>query len=513
MGNERIEPLVFTFAVLTNPLNFAMSRFIGLFTASEETLWQGVTALLSTGQTVYITDEHTLPQVRAALSVGESESGSVEVVSSAEVYLRESVVRARPVVDALAHRLDELPARPVTVFLEMTWAVRTPSGDIYLRELQEALQQLLAERPALTVVCLYNESILLEDQLLLGLFSHPVVYAQAGVRPNPYYLPPAIIRKNDAKQRFDYWLANIDPHRAAPTPALAKDPVAEKKAYPVEKPFQKMVAQTAEGRWKIRCFGELRIHRENGELIDWNTKAGSTRKLKTIFAFLLLRGEKGATADELADLLWPDAESEQQAMNRLYHAVRYLRAVLNGSAADTRQSSFVVQQSSIYYLRLPYDSWIDLPMFQELCFKGNQHLTDGNLEPCKICYESAERLYSGDLFNDIPPKYIDNNENDWCWSKRTWYRDMYYKLLYSLARIHRQMGNLAQAIAYADKALDENPNLEEAHREKMLALAESGRTDALHRQYRIYVESRKKFNLGSPSDEIRLLYLNLSRNN
>jgi two-component SAPR family response regulator len=53
-----------------------------------------------------------------------------------------------------------------------------------------------------------------------------------------------------------------------------------------------MVAQANEGRWKIRCFGELRIHRENGELIDWNTKAGATKKLKTIFAFCSLEVKK-----------------------------------------------------------------------------------------------------------------------------------------------------------------------------------------------------------------------------
>lgn len=75
------------------------------------------------------------------------------------------------------------------------------------------------------------------------------------------------------------------------------------------------------------------------------------------------------------------------------------------------------------------------------------------------------------------------------------------------------MGNLSLAINYCDKALGENPNLEEAHKEKLLALAESKRFDALHRQYRIYTESLKKFNIGAPSEEIRQLYLNLSKKN
>lgn len=104
---------------------------------------------------------------------------------------------------------------------------------------------------------------------------------------------------------------------------VAVETIDEKQAYPLERPFQTMTAQTNEGRWKIRCLGEVRIYRENGQLIDWNTKAGATRKLKTLFAFLLIRGEKGANTEELADLLWSEADSIEQSLNRLYHAIRF----------------------------------------------------------------------------------------------------------------------------------------------------------------------------------------------
>ncbi len=485
--------------------------FIGFFVVTLEHRWQGVLTMLTPGTTLYITDEHAVQQVRIALA--EAGEKTVEVLSSAEFHLRDSIVRAQPVIDALTRIIEPLLPEPVTVFLDMSWAIRTPSGDIYLREMLDAFQTFLAQMPGLRLVCLYNEDLLLESQLLLGLFSHPVVYTPAGLRPNPYYLPPAVIHTNNDRQRFGYWLANIDPQRATPELALVSEPGGVSRSFSVEKPFTNLVAQTDEGRWKIRCFGELRIRRETGQRIDWNTGAGSTRKLKTLFAFLLLRGEKGATGRELADLLWPDAESEKVAMNRLYHAIRYLRAVLGEPSGSTRKSSFVVQQNAMYFLRLPSDSWVDLPMFQELCFNGNGHWQEGNLEQCRICYESAERLYTGDLFMDIPNQYIDNTQNDWCWSKRMWFRDMYHKLLYSLARIHRQTGDLPRALIYADRALDENPVLDEAHKEKMLALAELGRTDALHRQYRIYMESLKKFELSVPSNDIRQLYLNLSKKN
>jgi two-component SAPR family response regulator len=492
------------------------SHFIGLFNSNEEIMWESTSKIISDyNNWLFIADEHPLSYVKTALDITDATVQNGEVVSSADFYLREQVVRAKPVIHAIEQKVNSIVNTEnvnLVVFCEMTWAIRTPSGDIYLRELQEAFQKYLLSNN-ITIVCIYNETILLDEQLMLGLFSHPEIYSENEIKSNPYFLPANIIKKNHLKPRFNYWLSQIDSSRKKSLVQIQNEEHEEKKNYPIEKNLSTKIAQTNEGRWKIRCFGELRIHRENGELIDWNTKAGATKKLKTIFAFLLIKGEKGASGEELADLLWQDANSTEQAMNRLYHAIRYLRVVLNVNQDSGFKTSFITLQGSMYYLRLPFDSWIDLPMFQELCFKGNEHIKENNIEQAKICYESAERLYSGDLFNDIPLKYIENNDNDWCWGKRFWYREMYHKLLYSLASIHRQMGNLSTAIVYCDKALSEDPILEAAHKEKIIALAEAQRFDAIQRQYRIYTESLKKLNLGLPSTEIRELYLNILRKN
>jgi hypothetical protein len=160
----------------------------------------------------------------------------------------------------------------------MTWSVRSPSGDIYLRELQEAFQNYLEATP-ITIICLYNESILLNEQLMLGLHSHPKVYTDNGVINNPYYLPAKILKSNQLKSRFSYWLSNIDNNRQFIFPKEQLSKVANKEDFPLEKLQGSSIAQTDEGRWKISCFGELRIRRENGEIIDWNTKAGATKWL------------------------------------------------------------------------------------------------------------------------------------------------------------------------------------------------------------------------------------------
>lgn len=485
-----------------------MPQYLGLFIPSQDLQWTKVRELsLNFDRGLYICDQNTISDVKKEL---DNEVNFIEVFASSEFHLRDQVVRANPVIEAIKNKIDtQFQTENIVIFLEMTWAVRSPSGDIYLRELQEALQLFLINKD-ITLVCIYDESIMLDEQLLLGLFSHPKILAGNEIKENPYYLPPEIIKRNHLKTRFNFWLNKIDVNHAKCKPFTTQKEDLNNDVYPVEKSLSTTVAQSKEGRWKIRCFGELRIHRENGELIEWNTKAGSTKKMKTLFAYLLLKGEKGATSEELADLLWPDAETTEQGLNRLYHSIRYLRIILGG---ENDGSSFISYQNSIYYLKLPFDSWIDLPMFQELCFKGNQHMQEENIEQAKICYEAAERLYSGDLFHDIPLKYIENNDNDWCWSKRYWFSEMYHKLLYSLAKIYRITGNLSTAINYCDKALVEDPLLEAAQIEKLITLAESQRFDALHRQYRIYSDSLRKFNNSLPSAEIRSIYLNLSKKN
>jgi DNA-binding SARP family transcriptional activator len=485
--------------------------YSALFSPNKEGHWEDIKSIIDQYQFwCYVYDSSRHAELLAQLI--EFESSRMEVIPSSNLLLRESVIRVKDVIEGFKDLIQKMTSPENTVvFFEMTWAVRTPSGDIYLRELHHLLQGLINEF-GFSIVCIYDESIMLDEQLLMGLFAHPFIYAGDQMKHNPYYLPAEIVKKNRIKHRFDYWLSQVMPHRESSPISDLVDKSSAAKLIPNDHALNVPTAHSEEGRWKIRCFGELRIRRENGEIIDWSTKAGSTKKLKTLFAFLLLRGSKGATVEELADVLWPDAETTDVALNRLYHSIRFLRKVLE-SDKKSSESSFITNQNSIYTLRLPHDSWIDLPMFQELCFKGTAHIQEGDLEQAKICYESAERLYTGDLFHDIPSKYKDDLDNDWCWSKIHWYKSMYDKLLYSLAAVYRQMGKLSLAIQYCDKALADDPHLVPALKEKMLALAEANRLDAIQRQYRIYTESLKK-NLGeTPSEEIRQLYLEILKKN
>ena len=157
-------------------------------------------------------------------------------------------------------------------------------------------------------------------------------------------------------------------------------------------------------------------------------------------------------------------------------------------------------------------TWLDYPMFQELCYQGNALVQDGDLQEGIVAYQSAERLYPGDFLADIPLEYAANEEFDWCWGRRYWFKEMHLKMLSSLSALYRQTQQLAEALTYADKALRLEPCSEIAHREKMLALHAANRRDAVERQYRLYLHSLERFGMGEPSSAVTGLYESLRGN-
>ncbi|MBA2287999.1 MAG: MEDS domain-containing protein [Ktedonobacteraceae bacterium] len=465
----------------------------------------------------YVADEHTCKRVSEVLSERTTAPATGLVLDAARLRFRESPIRVASIIAALRSEIEQVLAQGSTgvmFLIEMTWTIRTPSGAVYLREYEAALHEMLPQLPV-HFVCLYNQSVLLDRQLLVGLHTHPYVHTLAGLCHNPFFVEPGIFAQGDERAQFRYWFKTIVPATtidAPPVDIQAADltrSAEDKGAYHLETLDPLVAEQSHQGRWKIRCFGQMRVYREDGTLVDWRIEKGATRKTKILFAYLLHRGAAGATGEELADLLWPDAHDAHQSLNRLYHVVNSLRRVLSPDLPAHRESAFVLYRDQCYFLAVPSNTWIDLPMFQELCYRGAALLKQAALDEALLCYQSAERLYTGDFLADIPSQYADSTGEDWYWGRRYWLRDMYLKLLYSIAGIYRQLQQVPDALHYCDRALRLDPSCEAAHREKLLALRDARRRDALDRQYKLYCETLLQRDLGPPSHDIQGLYRQL----
>ena len=401
---------------------------------------------------------------------------------------------------------------PAILVLDMSWGLETNSATANF-ENWPALAETLAHQPGLAVASLYNRRVLIDEQLLVALRGHPQILTGGGVVDNPHWLPSRLQLRGALREQVDYWLGGISAELQLANSAAALH--AAEGADPMwllrrsaEEPATAYL--DSRDRWKIRCFGRLRIYRNDGSQVNWDTPGGATRKTKTLFAYLLQKGGHGAGTDDLADLLWPDAEDAETARNRLYHTVRCLRLALGQTEGRGDDRKYIRRDGSRYVLVPPERSWLDISTFEQLCRQSQGHIKAGASDEALICLQAADRLYTGDLFEDIPAEYADNSERDWCWSKRYWLRDMFFKVQRDAARIYLERRDYSAALAHCQKALAIDPLCEMAHAEAMRVFSAQGRPEAIDRQFKLYLNSLTHFDDHQKSASLQELYRKLT---
>jgi two-component SAPR family response regulator len=435
----------------------------------------------------------------------------VEAKSFADIGFLQVPVSFREIANRILAWMSAAPQEAVLA-VDMSWGLQTNSALANFEKWMVVAED-LARHSSLTVVSLYNRRLLIDEQLLVALRGHAAILTSTGVIANPHALPATLLTRGTLREQVDHWLGKLSPELDQSSPqqpfhaAEGADPM-----WLLRRASDQPIAAHVDSRerWKIRCFGRLRIYRNDGSQVKWDVPSGATRKTKTLFAYLLQKGGDGATVDDLSDLLWPASESAGTARNRLYHTVRCLRQALSSSSADSG-AQHVLRDGSRYVLTPPSGSWIDISTFEQLCRQSQIHSSAGATDEALMCLQAADRLYSGDLFDDIPSEYGDDTERDWCWSKRYWLRDMFFKVQRDAARIYRQHADYSAALAHCNKALALDPLCEIAHEEAMRIFFAQGRRDAIDRQYKLYLDSVGHFDERPKSSTLAETYRQLQR--
>lgn len=503
-----------------------------IFYERVDELWGLCASLIqdctSTGfKWLYIFDEHSPQSVKSAFESRLLPLPAGKVVNAGSLNLLDMPIYVDAVIDQVrtqARMALEEGFTGLFLLVEMTWSLRTSFGVSYLGEYEARLHKVLASLP-MRAACLYNRRLFTESMILDVLRTHPEICTADGVYRNPHFLPPEAFLNGDTYAHLQYWLKAINPALADtwhqkneiyeptyPVPATVRptDTAPKSPIYNLESLAPLEASNSREQRWKIHCLGKLEVYRQDGTLVRWNTIRGATQKVKTLFAYLLHRGQKGAAAEELADLLWPEASSTKQSLNRLYHTVHCLRKALSPELTSSRDSPFVPNRDERYFLALPAGTWVDIPVFEELCYKAEQLLRENNDEESLILHLAAERLYRGVLLADLPVEHTENLEDDWCWSRRYWLQEMYLKMLTYIAGTYRRRHDIPRALAYGEKVLSIDPCAERAHQEMMRIFHLAGRRDALDRQYQLCTQALRRYAGCAPSPTTQALYQSLA---
>lgn len=391
------------------------------------------------------------------------------------------------------------------VIVDMSWALTTVLG-VGTIETWGTVAERLASEIGVTVISLYNQDLLIEEQLQAAFRAHQQFVAPSGLYQNPYWLPRELLTESTLDEQLGFMLGRVVPDFAGTQFFRLFDKAAARGASPdwLARGRPPLVTPGLSARWHIHCLGQVRVFLDGQRAVDWRTDGGATKKTRTLFAYLLTRGEKGAHADQIGELLWQGVGSEKTKRARLHHTIAMLRKALGSPDAVLRTGDY-------YRLNAPPGSWLDITAFEQLCRRGLSLARHGQEDAALKIYFEAVRLYEGDLFQDLPLEYLTTESEDWIMPRRTWLREMALRLHYDLSKLLRRYRRYAEALEQAQRAVAIDPTNEPANAEAMRVFHAMGRTDAMHRQFRQYRSALASMGETKEGVEIRAVYDELCR--
>jgi len=207
---------------------------------------------------------------------------------------------------------------------------------------------------------------------------------------------------------------------------------------------------------RVYALGPLRAERD-GELIRrWGGEKAGSRQAEGAFAFLLDRGEHGASKDEILELIWPDVELDRADV-AFHRTMLGLRSMLSPGRRRGASDAPIIFHNDRYRLAAETVAWSDVAEFERLLASTAGASPDVALR----ALEETRALYRGDYLDDCP-YYGDSAQVE---DRRARLRREYVDILVELGERYAERGDrpaaancLRQAQSLSDVD-DESPRL------------------------------------------------------
>ena len=207
----------------------------------------------------------------------------------------------------------------------------------------------------------------------------------------------------------------------------------------------------------VFALGSLRAELNGDPVRRWGGEKAGSRQAEAIFAILFDRGDRGASKDEILELVWPDVDLDRADV-AFHRTMLGLRSILKPGRRSRGSTGPIAFHNDRYRLEPSVVAWSDLGEFERLlsdAARGDPGEVVGVLE-------QARALYRGDFLDDCP-FYGDSAQVE---DRRTDVRRRYVDVLIELGERYAQRGDRTaaansyrQAQAVAD---DEIPQIAEA---------------------------------------------------
>ena len=216
-------------------------------------------------------------------------------------------------------------------------------------------------------------------------------------------------------------------------------------------------AATPPAGLRVHALGSLTAELDGETLRRWGGEKAGARQAEAIFAFLFDRGDRGASKDEIIELVWPDVDLDRADV-AFHRTVLGLRSTLKPGLRARASQGPIGFHNDRYRLDPSVVTWSDVGEFESLVREAAAAEADASVG----LLERARALYRGDYLDDCP-YYGDSAQVE---ERRTDLRRQYVDILAELGERYAERGDrtaaaslLRQAQAIAD---DELPRVTEA---------------------------------------------------
>ena len=241
------------------------------------------------------------------------------------------------------------------------------------------------------------------------------------------------------------------------------------------------------------ALGPLEVHVAGRRVPRWNSL-----KARAVFQYLLVHQDRPTRRDVLMALQWPD-HSRTSARNNLNVALYSLRNTLDGLGQDAQP---ILYRDGCYILNPDLTWWIDRNEFLAAVDDARQARRADQPEQVIGAYRKAIQLYRGPLFED-------DGGGEWYLPEQRRLKDLYDQALEDIAKIHFELGELSDAVAFGQLAISDDPCSEAIHRLLMRCYASQHQQQLVSRQYRVCVAALRDELGVPPSDETTQLFREL----
>lgn len=248
-----------------------------------------------------------------------------------------------------------------------------------------------------------------------------------------------------------------------PEPASASAPPAA--GYPAPVP----AAAVPEADIAASALGPLEVRVAGRRVPRWNSL-----KARAVFQYLLVHQDRPTRRDVLMALQWPD-HSHNSARNNLNVALYSLRNTLDGLGQDAQP---ILYRDGCYILNPDLSWWIDRNEFLSAVEDARQARRADRPKQVIGAYRKAIQLYRGPLFED-------DGTGEWYLPEQRRLNSLYEQALEDVAKIHFELGELPEAVAFGQLAISNDPCSESIHRLLMRCYASQHQQQLVSRQYRV----------------------------